>query len=75
MVKLLSTEIGENWIELTYADNPNTDDASRLLVVRLPRKVDQARSLAWNRHWALTELREFIGEQIEADRRISEGRA
>jgi hypothetical protein len=74
-MKLLSTEVGETSIELLYADNQNTDDASKLLIVRLPRQAEHNKSLAYNRYWALSDLRDFIGEQMEIERKTSEGRA
>jgi len=74
-MKLVSTDIREGSIELTYADNPDLDDAERLLIVRLPREVDQSKSLAWNRYWALTDLQELVTEQIKVERNVSEGRA
>ena len=74
-MKLLSTEVAEKSVELTYADNEQLDDASKLLIVRLPREFEQNKSLAYNRYWTLRELREFIDEQIELERKTSEGRA
>ena len=73
-LKLLSTEIGENWIELTYADGPELDASAPHLVLRLHRDTDHGKSVAWNRFWALGDLRDMIDELREADRKISEGR-
>jgi hypothetical protein len=70
-MKLISTDFGEKSIELLYADNPDTDAASKLLVVRLPREIDQAKSLAFHRYWSLRDLRDFIDEQIEHEQKIS----
>jgi len=75
IVKLISTEIGESGLELTYADNPELDDASSLLIVRMPRDIESDKSLAYTRFWALNDLREFINEQIEIERKTSEGRS
>jgi len=72
-MKLISTEFGENSIELLYADNPDTDAASTLLVVRLPKTPDPKKSLAWNRFFALSDLHEKVRELANIEREISEG--
>ena len=71
-MKLLSTEIGENRIELTYADNADLDAAERLVIVRLPTETNDAHSVALNRYVALKELQEFIRKQVEIDRATSD---
>jgi len=73
-MKLLSTQIGEDWIEITYADGSELDENAPHLVLRLNRAVEQGKSLAWNRFWALGDLRDMIDDFREADRKISEGR-
>ena len=67
-MKLLSTEFGEKSIELLYADNPDTDAASTLLLVRLPKEVDHSKPLAWHRFHALGDLQELIRGLRSADR-------
>jgi hypothetical protein len=70
-VKLLSTEIGENSVELTNADNPELDDASMLLIARVAMKPHEGKSVALNRYVALKQLQDFIREQMNADELIS----
>lgn len=72
-MKLLSTVIAENSVERTYADNTELDDASTLLIVRMPKEVENAKSLAFHRYWALSDLRQFIDEQMTHERKASEG--
>jgi hypothetical protein len=72
-MKLLSTEIGENYVELIYADNSEIDDAETLLIWRLPTETHHGKSVALNRYAALKALQKFIREQMEADEAISNG--
>ena len=72
-MKLVSTEFRENSIELIYADNPDLEAAAMLLHVRLPRAVEQDKSPALNRYWALAELQEFLRKQMEDDLKTSRG--
>ena len=74
-VKLLSTVIDGDSVELTYADNPELDAALSLVIVRVPKEIDNSKSLAWHRYWALNNLQAFLGEQMEQERKVSEGRA
>jgi hypothetical protein len=67
-VKLLSTLIAENSVELTYADNPELEEAATLLILRLPKESTDDKSLRWNRYWALNQLREMLDELMADDR-------
>lgn len=62
-MKLLSTEIGENSVELTYADNPELDAASRLLIVRQPFDGDPYKSVAWNQLRVMSALAQWADEE------------
>ena len=70
-MKLISTEIGENWIELTYSDNADLEDAASFLVARVPMEPHPGKSVALNRYVALKKLLDFIRDQKEADEDIS----
>ena len=59
-----STDIDENTVELTFSDTPQVDDASKLLVVRMPLQADETHSLALLRLQALRQAREIIGEEL-----------
>ena len=64
-MKLLSTEIGENSIELVYADNPNADDATQLVVVRMPIEGDELNTLAYARATALQQAFDFLRVEVQ----------
>jgi len=59
-----STEIDEKTIELTYVEGLSVDDASKLVVVRMPLEADEARSLAFSRLLTLQMARDVIGQEI-----------
>lgn len=67
-MQLLSTEIGDDWIELNYADGPELSATSPFVLIRLHREVDHSKSVAWNRYWALADLQEIVRELRNADR-------
>jgi hypothetical protein len=73
-MELLSTKIVGGSIELTFADDPQTDAATKLLQARLPREVDPTKSIAWHRYWFLREVRDELDAMIEQERKIAEGR-
>lgn len=70
-MKLVSTEIGENWIELTYSDNADLDDAGNFVVARVQTELHHGKSVALNRFVALKKLVAFLRDQMEADEDIS----
>ena len=72
-MKLISTEIGETWIELTYSDNADLEAAASFLVARVPADPHHGKSVALNRYTALNQLQKFIREQMEGDEAISNG--
>lgn len=72
-MKLISTEIGENWIELTYSDNADLEAAASFVVARVPTEIHPGKSVALNRYVALNALQKFFREQMEADEAISNG--
>ena len=60
-----STELDVMTIELTYLEGQSADDASKLLVVRMPSTVGDADSLAFARLQALKQARDIIGTEIQ----------
>ena len=72
-MKLMSSAFREKSIELIFADNTDLAKASTLLHMRLPREIDHSKSLAWNRYYALQELRNLVHAQMEAEQQTSPG--
>ena len=73
-MKLISQEYGLNSVELTFADNAEADDAETLLFARLPFEVQETKSVAWNRYWALQRLHDELGKLVADERSNMEAR-
>jgi hypothetical protein len=73
-MQLLSTKLIGDSIELTFADDPQTDAATKLLQARLPKAIDPTKSIGWHRYWFLRELRDELDGLIEAEAKAVEGR-
>jgi len=64
-MKLLSTDIDETTVEMTFADNVQLDDAAKLLIVRMPFEENEMKSVAWHRLRTLSQARDFIGAEMQ----------
>ena len=62
-MKLLSTQIDETSIQLTYSDSPLVDGAEQLVTVRFPLRGPLQRSVLWHQMTAMFELAEWAGEE------------
>ena len=72
-MKLLSTEFGQNSVEMTFADDADLEAAATFLVARFPKACDHSKSLAWNRYWALSQLQESLAVILEDERKLMQG--
>jgi len=66
-MKLVSTEIGENWIELTYSDNADLEAAESFLVARVAMEPHHGQPIARNRYAALKKISDFVRGEMEAN--------
>ena len=64
-MKLLSTRIDENRVELTLASDPLIDVAEQLITVRMPRVSPDQRGLMWLQSEALQRAEKLIHDQIQ----------
>lgn len=71
-MNLISQEFGDGSVELTFADAPDENDATRLLIARIPFEVQPNKSVSWNRFWAMSQLHDQLGELVRAEREIME---
>jgi hypothetical protein len=72
-MKLLSTEIGDDWIELTFSDNPDTDAASNYVIARVPMKIVAGRPLEFHCYHALQAIQEELRQHAAQFRQALEG--
>ena len=64
-MKLLSTEIDEDSVELTYADSDPIEGAGTLLIVRMPLDGSETKSLAWHQLRTLTQARDLLANEMQ----------
>ena len=72
-MKLFDTQFGQKTVELTYADNPQLDDALTLVIVRMPLEDTETKSLAWHRLRTLSQARDVIGAEMQRLKSIIDG--
>jgi len=63
-MKLLSTEIGQDWIQTTYTDGPAADNAKELLVLRQPFDGDVSKSIRWHHMQLMLQLSEWASAEF-----------
>jgi hypothetical protein len=63
VMQLLSTQIDETSVELTYSDNPLVDGAERLVTVRMPIPGPLTHSVMWHQINVLFQLAEWAGAE------------
>ena len=63
-MKLLSTEIDEATIQLTYTDGQPDERSKELFVVRLPLAGESNMSLDWHQWDALSRANEMISVEV-----------
>lgn len=64
MLKLQSTEIDEDTVELTYGDAEQLDDASSLLIVRMPFSGTLKRPVMWHQMETLRQAYALIDAEL-----------
>ncbi len=62
-MKLISTEIDEATIQLTYTGGGPADAAEEMLVFRIPLQGDLNKRVLWHHMQALRYLETFVGEE------------
>jgi hypothetical protein len=62
-MKLISTELNGEAIQVTYTDGQPEDSAKSLLVYRQPYDGDDHRTIAWNQLRAISNLIEWASKE------------
>jgi hypothetical protein len=62
-MKLISTEIDETTIQLTYTGGGTADEAAEMLVFRVPLQGDLNKRVLWHHMQALRHIETFVGEE------------
>jgi hypothetical protein len=62
-MKLLSTELTEATIQVTYTDGQSVDNAKRALIYRQPFDGDTHHSVAWNQLRVISALADWANEE------------
>ncbi|MCY7271370.1 MAG: hypothetical protein LH485_04860 [Sphingomonas bacterium] len=62
-MKLISTEIDEAMIQLTYTDGDPESAGAQLLVLRAPLQGPLKRPVLWHHLMAVRHIETFVGEE------------
>jgi hypothetical protein len=62
-VKLLSTEIDEEAVQLTYTDGPGVPEAKQVLIARWPLQDTLQNSVLWHQMSVLFKIAEWASEE------------
>ena len=62
-LKLISTELSEETIQVTYTDGPPADNAKHVLIYRQPFDGDVHYSVAWNHLRVVSALADWANEE------------
>jgi hypothetical protein len=73
-LKLISTEMTEATIQVTYTDGQPVDNAKASVVVRLPFDGDLSQSFLWNRVHVMQKVADWAGQEFRRLRDEYEGR-
>jgi hypothetical protein len=63
-LKLVSTELSEETIQVTYTDGQPEDNAKALLILRTPFDGDLKKSMMWNQMNAMRQLADWASEEF-----------
>ena len=64
-MQLVSTEIAQDWIQLTYTDGRPTTDAGQVLIVRVPHQGPMKRPVMWHQMKALRAAQDLIEAECQ----------
>ena len=65
-LKLVNSEFGDGWVEMTYADSPVVESTSRLMHFRMPVAADASASLASHYLQCLQLARDALTAEMQA---------